>query len=1133
MIAESVFIMSRGFFRLIHTFQNPMDHSRLMPRFAACFLIAAAAPLAAQLPSGNWQYLWGDDFSGSTLDSTKWSYNYPWGTTHNHDATMSSANAVLGDGTMSLIARRNGTGGDFTSGAITTGYNRQRFSSGYIEARIRLPNTPGSWPAFWGLNDGWPPECDIMEYPVDTAAGVGYGLDEYHTAFHYRNTSGGNSAGAGKVNPAGIGNLSGTYHTFGVHWIANDYVGFYFNGNLVSSFNNSTAIAQMSSMYLIFNYAVGGWPGRPNTTEWPVGHTDEMKIDWVRVWRSAATKTSNWTSTGTDEYRLWDTAAHWTNGAPNLGGVTSNFGTVPAAAQRLDWSGRRTLSVINLDGATRYRFGWPGDRLVLGPGNGGSLSPAINLAAATTTEHEIHGDLEWQGTLDINNNSNFPLLLTGSVLGGHGLRVNGRGVVSFDQRSTYSGPTIINSGSPGPGVARARGTTPFGIGGTVTIGEAGNSTTARLELENNTRVPNPVVLSGRNNSSAGIVSHHGSNLIAGTLSAQVGGSEYRIRSDAGNLFLAGSPALTSSATGTRTFTLDGAGDGRITGPVTNGSATVNLVKTGTGTWTLDATNTHSGATAVQAGTLVVKGSSGTGSITVESGATLAGGGIIRGALTAAAGSSVRIGGDGLPAAFSLMENFAAYPSGGIGASPNTTGDVWSGVFDGTANAQILDHGGDRALRVRGINSGTSPWRGAVADLRKLPTGNFSLNHGSTGTYFFRVRRSGTGPIDAIFGLSELPASGTPGSDTTAPWNKYAVTLSLFGDTATSTLRANAGGSGATSITSAPNDQWLNVWVNVNHANQTYRVATSTGTADGTDSGQAFLFGRRQAATVGTSPLITFGVHEALNVPLEIDDLHFTPGSDLSFPFAAVPQLRGEILTCNGALTLPATATLAFDLASPERHDRLSIAGPAQIQGTLKVSLEATATPAAGDVFQLIQASSGSISFSSLDLAPLPQGLAWDSSGLSSGTLAIVATPYAQWALGHAFKPGEDAPHLDPDHDGIPNAFEFLFGSNPLAPDPRHLPAASLRSAAAGDFPGADPAKRYLSITATLRKQTGGLDPVAQAAPTPELLGAPGSSDAIHHRTLTDLGDFEIHEWTHSIPVDESPAKFMRLSLPLN
>lgn len=74
----------------------------------AALLIASHA--GAQLPAGTWQSQWGDDFSGATLDQTKWSYHYPWGTTHNHDAVMDRSQVVVSDGSLKLIAERTGPG---------------------------------------------------------------------------------------------------------------------------------------------------------------------------------------------------------------------------------------------------------------------------------------------------------------------------------------------------------------------------------------------------------------------------------------------------------------------------------------------------------------------------------------------------------------------------------------------------------------------------------------------------------------------------------------------------------------------------------------------------------------------------------------------------------------------------------------------------------------------------------------------------------------------------------------------------------------------------------------------------------------------------------------------------------------
>ena len=1105
---------------------------------------------SAQLPAGTWQYSWGDDFSGKSLDLTKWSYNYPWGATHNHNATMTADNARQGDGTLTLVAERTGSGANFLSGAISSGYNNETIGGGYIEARILLPDTPGSWPAFWGLYDGWPPECDIMEYPIDTAAGAGYAQDQYHTAFHYRNTSGGNSAGAGQVNPGSAGDLGGTYHTFGVHWLAGDNMAFYFDGAQVSSFGDNAAIAQMPYMYLILNYAVGGWPGTPNTTEWPVGHIDRTKIDWVRVWNAASGKTSNWTYPGAATTVAWDTAANWSNGVPNLGGVTSSFATVAAAQQNLDWSGRRTLSVINLDGATRYRFGGTGDRLVLGFGDNGTTGPAINLAATTSSEQEVFGELEWSGTLGINNNSAQPLLLTGKVMGGDGIAINGPGLVSFAGESTFSGTTYIDSGAAGPGIARARGQNALGIGGLVVIGEQGNTTTGRLELENGSLVSNNIILPGRNSSTAGIVNNSGNNTISGTVSAQVGGANYWIQSNAGQLNLSGSNksaggvAINSAASGTRNFTLQGAGDALVSGIITNGSATVNLAKSGTGTWTWNAANTYTGTTTVSQGTLVVNGSTGTGATTVSNGGTLAGRGTIRNSLTAQSGATVRVGGNGIPQLgnrpFALIDDFQPYPTGGIGptaTSQNTTGQIWTGAFNGTANAEIVNNSGNLAVAVRGTNA-ASGWRGAITGLQNKHASDFSLPNGQTGTYFFRIRRTGTATIDCVFGLTDqAPNTYTaPGSDTDSPWDEYAVMLSIFGDSTNSMLRAFDNGDGDMNVTSITSNQWLNLWITVDNAAKTFRVATSTGTSNGTDSGRNYDFGRRTAATAGSKPLVTFGIHEARNVSTQLDDFYYTPGLNLSNPLAVTPPVpTAETLTVQNTFTLATGAALELDVSNATLHDKLITGGAFNAAGTLRVLLDSGAsTPALGDSFDLFDSAGGSINFASFDLPALPAGLKWNTGSISSGVLSVVIDPgtYAGWALGHAFPPGADAPAFDADDDTIANAFEWLFGSNPLVSDPRFLPTPTARTVSAVEYPAANPAKHYLTMTATLLKSHPGMTLVPQANGSLELLDSPASAGFVTSVQVNDLGDFEERTWIYTEAIEDTPSGhgFMRLKL---
>lgn len=1121
----------------------------------AVFRALAAALLApsasAQLPPGNWQYFWGDDFSGTAVDTSKWLKGEPgWANSSQSLANPDGNLATVGGGELTLTAIRDAVGGgydkSFRGGVISTypygsrGIQTPLFTTGtFFEARIRLPDTPGSWPAFWSLdpNASTGNELDIMEYPLNIAGGSGYANNQYHTAYHYNNYG---AAGGGQVT-TGSNLGDGNYRTFSALWDGQQ-LRWYLDGAEVRSFNNA-AVNQMDDLYLMLNYAVGGnpdtWIGRPSTSEWPVGHSDETRVDWIRVWKLADARTTAWTHAGGlgSDWQAWENNGFWSNGSPNLGGVTADFGTLGGLAERrIDvvqgGNGNRALSVVNLDGDTRYTFGWPSDRMVLGFGNNGAIQPAINVAETTTTEHEFWIGLEWSGNLNINNESSHDLLLTGPVRGGDGIVINGPGVVSFDgDDNRYSGTTTIDSGSQGPGVARARGRNPLGSG-VVVIGEQGNATTARLELEDGAVVPNAIDLRGRNNPSAGVVNNSGENTISGTISSEVGGGNYWIQSNAGSLLLSGGTGPTASGTairsqsgGTRTFTLKGAGEGTVSGVIEDGNATVNLAKVDAGTWTLGNTNTYTGTTTLAGGTLVVEGTTGSGSTSVEDGAILAGGGTVRNNLTALAGSTIRVGGSGFPlvsgTTFFPIDDFDTHVAG---PTTTATDGVWNGEFVGTGNSNLVASDGGLALETRG----GAAWRGGKTDLTQW---NAGIGAGDTATVFFRMKAVGGGFYDIMTGLS----AGVGNINTVNAWQDFAVMPFVVG-TAGGNLayKMTDAGLGGDVIFNMNTDVWYNVWLVVDNAAEEYSVYWSTGTSDGAFGGTAAFYRNGFTGTVLNA--LGFMASGDASTSLLVDEVHVAGGAATHNPLASLgeaPVAVASTLSVDGNLTLASGATLELDVSTGSFHDRLEVAGAFNASGTLRVTLDpAQSRPVEGDSFDLFDHNGGSINLASLDLPALDPGLGWDTSAIASGVLAVVADPsaYAGWALGQSFEPGEENPELDLEPDGIANAFEWLFDGDPHAPDPGLLPAGTVIAPTGGEFPGADPSKRYLAMSAVIRKDITGMTLVPQGATAPGSLDDPGSSSQVHSRVLEDLGDFERREWIYLVPIGDSPGGCMRLKL---
>jgi len=248
-------------------------------------------------PASNWILRWSDEFSsadGSAPDPTKWTYDLGgkgWGNQELETYTARLANAKIQGGNLVIVAQQEeftGTDGiarDYTSARLKT-QNLFTQAYGRFEARIKIPQGQGIWPAFWMLGnditqDGWPKcgEIDIME-------NVGHERRVNHGSLHGPSSVAPTADLTAVTSLPSGQNLADDYHLYAVEWEPGT-VRFYVDSSNYASFTQSQWPAGGQwvfdhPFFIILNVAVGGvWPGNPDaTTHFP----QQMLVDYVRVY---------------------------------------------------------------------------------------------------------------------------------------------------------------------------------------------------------------------------------------------------------------------------------------------------------------------------------------------------------------------------------------------------------------------------------------------------------------------------------------------------------------------------------------------------------------------------------------------------------------------------------------------------------------------------------------------------------------------------------------------------------------------------------------------------------------------------------------------------------------------------------
>jgi len=261
-------------------------------------------------PASSLQLIFADEFNSASLDRGKWNVEGPDFWVNNEVqayvdsvGTISFATPQGADGGALVLkpvyrpgfVTPTGRTTDFVSGRINTS-GKVDFTFGRAEARIRMPNATGAWPAFWLLGYGNWPDCgeiDIMEYVGEKAW--------TSSAIHGPGYSGNTPLARRQYFPAGA-DVTG-WHVYAVERTPDTII---FSVDSREIYRVTRAMVESHGpwrfdrrQYLILNFALGGnYPngvngvttpyfGMPQSTADSIARGEvAMEVDWVRVWEA-------------------------------------------------------------------------------------------------------------------------------------------------------------------------------------------------------------------------------------------------------------------------------------------------------------------------------------------------------------------------------------------------------------------------------------------------------------------------------------------------------------------------------------------------------------------------------------------------------------------------------------------------------------------------------------------------------------------------------------------------------------------------------------------------------------------------------------------------------------------------------
>ena len=218
--------------------------------------------------------------SANRIGLARWTAHTPWGGDFG-DAEFSdparNGPFSVDNGILSIKAWKDRKGA-WRSGLLAAADRAGRgwgTQYGYFETRMKLPEGPGTWPAFWLMPlqpvDAVDPvlEIDVLEY-------YGHRTDQFHSVIHLHYENDDDKWDAESITTIEADSLVTDFNTYGVD-ISPEWIVFFLNGEEFWRYETPEQLDY--PMYPIVNLALGsGWP----IEDAPDPST--LLIDYVRVY---------------------------------------------------------------------------------------------------------------------------------------------------------------------------------------------------------------------------------------------------------------------------------------------------------------------------------------------------------------------------------------------------------------------------------------------------------------------------------------------------------------------------------------------------------------------------------------------------------------------------------------------------------------------------------------------------------------------------------------------------------------------------------------------------------------------------------------------------------------------------------